>query len=253
MITVSRLSIAPVKSLALLHPESIDLTKDGVAEDRRFYLVDATGRLIDGLLVGSLVQVGAWTNTDGSILRLTMPDGAVIEDDVRPAEPVVSQLYGRTVHGHVVDGPWAAALSTLTGRELRLIRTDRPGGTRTKHQASLMTDGSLGRLGHQLGTGAVDGRRMRLLIELRGGGEHEEDTWIGRRIGLGGTILEISGPVPRCAITTHDPDTGARDLDTLRAIREYRGLRDGKDLDFGVYGEIERPGTIRLGDEARLL
>ena len=116
-----------------------------------------------------------------------------------------------------------------------------------------MTDGSLGRLGHQLGTDAVDGRRMRLLIELRGGGEHEEDTWIGRRIGLGGTILAISGPISRCAITTHDPDTGARDLDTLRAIREYRGLRDGKDLDFGVYGEIEQPGQIRLGDEVRLL
>ena len=76
-----------------------------MAEDRRFYLVDATGRLIDELVVGSLVQVGAWTNPDGSILRLTMPDGAVIEDDVRTAEPIVSQLYGRTVHGHVVDGP----------------------------------------------------------------------------------------------------------------------------------------------------
>ena len=253
MITVARLSISPVKSLALLHPESIELTEHGVAEDRRFYLIDATGRLIDGLVVGSLVQVGAWTDPAGAVLRLTMPDGTLIEDAVRTAEPIVSQLYGRTVQGHVVVGPWAAALSTLAGRELRLVRADAPGGTRTRHQASLMTDGSLGRLGHQLGTGRVDGRRFRILIELDGGGEHEEDTWIGRRIRLGGTVLEISGPIPRCAITTHDPDTGARDLDTLHAIREYRGLRDGKDLDFGVYGEIEQAGTIRLGDQVRLL
>jgi uncharacterized protein YcbX len=253
MITVSRLSISPVKSLALLHPASIELTAHGVAEDRRFYLIDATGRLIDGLVVGSLVQVGAWMDPAGAVLRITMPGGMLIEEAVRTGEPIVSQLYGRTVQGHVVEGPWAAALSTLAGRELRLVRADAVGGTRTRHQASLMTDGSLGRLGHQLGTGGVDGRRFRILIELDGGGEHEEDTWIGRRIGLGGTVLEISGPIPRCAMTTHDPDTGARDLDTLRAIREYRGLRDGKDLDFGVYGEIEQAGTIRLGDQVRLL
>ena len=100
MVTVSRLSISPVKSLALLHPESIELTEHGVAEDRRFFLVDATGRLIDALLVGSLVQVGAWTDLDGSVLRITLPDGTVVEDTVRPAEPIVSSLYGRTVHGN---------------------------------------------------------------------------------------------------------------------------------------------------------
>jgi len=144
-------------------------------------------------------------------------------------------------------------LSELAGRDLRLVRADRAGGTRNEHPATLVTDGSLGRLGDQLGVGAVDGRRFRMLIELEGGGEHEEDTWIGRRIGLGETVLLISGPVARCAMTTHDPDSGERDLDTLRAIREYRGLRDGKDLDFGVYGEVERPGRIAVGDEVRPL
>ena len=54
-------------------------------------------------------------------------------------------------------------------------------------------------------------------------------------------------------MTTHDPETGARDYDTLRAIKEYRGQVDGKDLMFGVLGEVERPGVIRLGDEVRVL
>jgi hypothetical protein len=253
MPVVARLSIAPVKSLALLHPNEILLTRDGVAEDRRFHLVDDTGRLIDGLVVGSLVQVEAWADPEGECLRLTMPDGRAIEDEVREQEPIVTRMYGRTVHGHVVDGPWAGALSQVAGRALRVVRVDRPGGTRDEHPATLVSDGSLGRLGYQLGTGAVDGRRFRMLIELTGGGDHEEDTWIGRRVELGETVLFISGPVPRCAMTTHDPDTGARDLDTLRAIREYRGLRDGKDLDFGVYGEVERPGRIRLGDRVELV
>ena len=61
------------------------------------------------------------------------------------------------------------------------------------------------------------------------------------------------GTIPRCAMTTHDPGTGLRDYDTLRAIKEYRGQVDGKDLMFGVWGEVERPGVIRLGDEVRVL
>ena len=223
MPSVARLSIAPVKSLALLHPDEILLTGEGVAEDRRFHLVDETGRLIDGLVVGSLVQIHARTDPYGETLRIALPDGRVIDDDVREADPIVTRMYGRTVDGHVVDGPWAAALSELAGRDLRLVRADRAGGTRNEHPATLVTDGSLGRLGDQLGVGAVDGRRFRMLIELEGGGEHEEDTWIGRRIGLGETVLLISGPVARCAMTTHDPDSGERDLDTLRAIRDPAG------------------------------
>ena len=108
-------------------------------------------------------------------------------------------------------------------------------------------------LGAVLGVGDLDARRFRMLIELDGAQAHEEDTWVGCQIGLGGAILRISAPVPRCAMTTHDPETGLRDYDTLRAIKEYRGQVDGKDLMFGVWGEVERPGVIRLGDEVRVL
>ena len=58
---------------------------------------------------------------------------------------------------------------------------------------------------------------------------------------------------PRCAITTQDPDTGVRDLDTLRTIIAYRGLRDDKHADFGVLGDVVQPGTIRLGDPVAVL
>ncbi len=68
-----------------------------------------------------------------------------------------------------------------------------------------------------------------------------------------GPCSQISAPVPRCAITTQDPDTGERDLDTLRTIIAYRGLTDDRDIDFGVYGEVEQPGRIRLGDSVEVL
>lgn len=249
---VARLSIAPVKSLALLHPDEILLTEQGVAEDRRFYLVDETGRLVDGLTLGALVQVRAWTDPDGAVLRLTMPDGQEIEDEVGLAEPIETPIYGRTAVSHVVEGPWAGALSAWAGRPLRLARVDRAGGTRRHNQASLVSDGSLARLGDHFGAGPVDGRRFRMLIELTGADEHEEDGWIGRRIAIGGAILHVTKPDARCAMTTHDPESGARDLDTLRGIRDYRGLRDGKYLDFGVLADVERAGRIRLGDEVTI-
>jgi uncharacterized protein YcbX len=249
MPTIARFNVPHVKGFALEHPDAIDLTAIGVVEDRRFFLVDRTGRLVDGLIAGRIVQVAAWTDPAGSTLRLTFPDGTVIEDEVRPGEAVVTQMYGRTVLGHFVDGPWLAPLEPFAGRPVRLVRTERPGGTRTEHQTTLVGDGSLDRLAVELHADGIDGRRFRMLMELTGMAAHEEDDWIGGLVEVGEAQLRISAPVPRCAITTQDPSVGVRDLDTLRAIKSYRGLRAGYNLDFGVWGEIERPGRVRVGDE----
>jgi uncharacterized protein len=253
MPTVSRLNIAPVRSLGLEHRESIDVTDRGVVEDRRFFVTDATNRLVDQLIEATLVQVKTWTDPEATRLRMTFPDGTVIDEAVFLGDHIETPIHGRTGVGHVVDGPWGPALSDFLGRAVRLVRCERPGGTRNKGMVSLVSDGSLDALGAVLGVGGVDARRFRMLIELAGGQAHEEDTWAGSRIGLGSAVIRIGAAIPRCAMTTHDPDTGARDLDTLRAIKDYRGLVDGKDLMFGVWGEVEQPGTIRLGDEVRRL
>jgi hypothetical protein len=121
---------------------------------------------------------------------------------------------------------------------------------------SLVTDGSLEELARQLGVGAVDPRRFRMLIEVEGAtAAHEEDTWIGSGVEIGSAVLEITKPDARCAITTQSPDTGERDLDTLRTILRYRGFRkDDPDhkIDFGVLGEVAVPGRISVGDEVRV-
>ncbi|MGH2476180.1 MAG: MOSC domain-containing protein [Candidatus Limnocylindrales bacterium] len=253
MPTVARFSIAPVRSLGLEHPDEIDVTELGVVEDRRFFLADDTNRLIDRIIVGRLVQISAHTDPGATMLRMTFPDGQVIEDDVRLGEPIETPIHGRTGVGHVVDGPWAAALSAFTGRSIRLVRCDHPGGTRVGNPTSLVSDGSIAELTRRFGLDAIDSRRFRMLIELTGAEAHEEDTWIGGRIAVGDAILRVTKPVARCAITTQDPDTGARDLDTLRTIIDYRGLREGKHADFGVLADVERPGRIRLGDEVTVL
>jgi len=254
MPVVARLNIAPVRSLGLETRAEIVLGMDGVAEDRRFHVIDDRGRLVSQLNAADLVQVAAWTDPDATVLRLTFPDGSIVEDDVRLDGPVETNVYGQTAAGHLVLGPWAAALGAHTGRPVRIVRCDRIGGARAGAEtATLVTDGSLDALGAALGVGAVDARRFRMLIELEGGSAHQEDTWVGGRIGLGATVLRINAPVPRCAMTTHDPDTGRRDLDTLGAITRYRGQVDGKHAMFGVWAEVETPGIIRVGDAVRVL
>ena len=255
MPSVTHLDIAPVMSLGLERRDEIAVTEHGVTEDRRFFIVDDTDRLIDQLLVADMVQIRAWTDPDATFLRLTFPDGQVVEDEVRPGPAFEGVIRRTPIQGHDIEGPWAEPLSAFMGRHVRVIRTDHPGVLQKDGGLSMVTDASLDKLSHHLGAGGVDGRRFRMLINLTGDVAHEEDTWIGHRLGLGEVTLRVTAPIPRCAMTTHDPDTGDRDFDTLRAIKEYRGLAgpEGKDLMFGVYGDPERPGTIRVGDEVRVL
>ena len=253
-IRVRRISIAPVRGLGLEHPESAELGPTGVLEDRRFYLTDDQGRLLDRLRLGRLVQVSAHTDSGGRRLRLAFPDGQVVEGDVTDfGEPVETYVYNRVAVGHVVNGPWAEAMSGFAGRPVRLIRCDRPGGTRSRNAVSLIGDGSLAELAKWLDVSEVDPRRFRMLFEVEGARAHEEDGWIGGRVRIGSAVLSITHPDARCAITTQHPETGAPDLDTLRTIIAYRGLRDGKKIDFGVLGEVVQPGRASVGDEVVVL
>ena len=246
---VARISIAPVRGLGLEHPDAVDLAEVGVLEDRRFYLIDDQGRHIDQLVSGALVQVGAHTDPDGTRLRMTFPDGSVIDEAVELGEPIETTIVTRIAVGHVVLGPWGDALEPFAGRRIRVVRCDRPGGTRVANAVSLITDGSLRELANRVGEPSIDGRRFRMLFELEGADVHEEDRWLGGQIAVGQAVLSITKPDARCAITTLDPDTGARDIDTLRTIIGYRGLREGRKVDFGVLGEVATPGRVRLGDE----
>ena len=257
MSAVTCLSIAPVRSLALEHPEEIFLTELGVAEDRRFYLIDERGFLVDRVVVGHLAQAAGHTDPEATTLRITLPGGEVLEGDVELGAPVETQLHGRIALGHEVIGPWGEALSPLAGRAVRVVRTDRIGGTRQGNAASLLSQGSLDELARQAGVATVDPRRFRMLIDLDGTTPHEEDDWIGGRVAIGDAILRVTARDGRCAITTQDPDTGERDLDTLRTILAYRGpMPDPKGAPkamFGVLADVERPGRIRVGDEVRVL
>ena len=246
---VARFSIAPVRSLGLQHPTEIDLTELGVVEDRRFFLTNDDNRLVDQLIVFKLVKVASRTDPEAATLWMQFPDGTVVDGEVELAEAVETPIHGRTGVGHRVVGPWSEALTDFVGMPMRVIRCDRPGGTRRGNPASILSDGSVQELAAHAGLDWVDSRRFRMLMDLEDAAAHEEDTWIGKRIRIGDAVLRVTKPDARCAMTTHDPDTGEPDLDTLRTIISYRGLREGKHADLGVLADVEQPGRVRLGDE----
>ncbi len=251
MPTVVRLSTTPVKSLLLHHPDEILLEPFGAAADRRFYLIREDGRLLAGLHHGPLALVRADWDPGPDRLTLTFPDGEVVEGDVRVSEQVLTDFWGHRVEGRVVDGPWADALSLFAGKQVRLVKADTPAGAVDVEPVTLVSSESIAELARRAGLGSVDGRRFRMLLEIEGCAPHEEDTWAGRIVRLGEAVVEIGGPVPRCATTTRDPSTGVRDFDTLREIAAYRGKRDGKKIDFGVYAQVVQPGPRPRGRPAR--
>ena len=61
--------------------------------------------------------------------------------------------------------------------------------------------------------------------------------------------------MPRCNATTRDPDSGVRDVKTLRLIEEHRGQTPndfGEGLNLGVYADVVTTGMISVGDELHL-
>jgi uncharacterized protein YcbX len=246
---IARISISPVKAFRLTHPDEIQLGTDGVAENRRFFLIGADGERLRSSLTPWPVLVRAHYDSEAERLRMEFPDGTKIEGDAAAlGEPVHSKGGSLDVTGRVVPGSWDEPLSELAGHPVRLVRTDRP-GTGLNEPVTLVSDGSLDRLALEAGKNEIDSRRFRMLFELTGCEAHEEDTWKGRPFAVGEAVVQVGGPVDRCAVTTRDPDTGERDLDTLRLIKSYRGQResDGAIL-FGVYGSVLQPGRVRVGD-----
>ena len=250
MLTVSRLSVTPVRGLALQHPDRIELEEHGVLDDRRYTLLTDAGRIFDGTKFGPLVQVRARLEHDPERLTLTFPTGEVVTGEVALGEPIHPVIYDQRFTARPVIGPWADALSAHAGRKLELIRSERLPGERDRNPVSIVSEASVEELARRGNEGRpLDARRFRMLVQVAGAHPHQEDEWMGSEVRIGQAMVRVTRPDPRCVITTQDPDTGHRDFATLHAIKAYRGMREGRKIDFGVYADVVTPGSVSVGDE----
>jgi uncharacterized protein len=254
---VAWINVAPVKGLALLHPEEVRLDEFGVRENRRFYLVGEDGRLLNGKQLAPLVQIRAEWDEDTGTLALGFPDGNVLEGEVELGETVSTSFYGRRqVEGRLVVGRWSDAISQFVGQPLRLVQPTQPGAAidRAGGSVSILSTGSLEALREAAGIPEpIDSRRFRMLFGVEGVRPHEEDSWVRRRVRIGEAEVEVLGNTGRCLVTSRHPESGARNLPTLDVLAEYRGDLDTTErLAFGVWGRVTEPGVVRLGDPVEL-
>lgn len=89
----------------------------------------------------------------------------------------------------------------------------------------------------------VDPVRFRGNLLLDGLEPWAENTFVGKRLTIGGTTLEVFQTITRCAATEVNPATGERDMNLLKA------LSSGFDhVVCGVYARVVEGGTVSVGD-----
>ena len=241
-VTVASLAFAPVKSMRLASADAIEIGPGGVAGDRAYLVVDEADALLLSARTPALLQVVA--RLEDGVLALEFPGGREVAAVPEPGAPAVTANYeGRPIAGRIVEGEHAAALSEFLQRPVRLLARD--AGERGADDApvTIMSEASLTALG------VPDGRRFRMSITLDGVEAWEEHGWGGRELAVGDAVLRVTEPVPRCVVTTRDPERGRRDAPTLKRLAELRGKRD---VTFGMWCEVRAPGRVRVGDEAAL-
>jgi uncharacterized protein len=245
---VSALAIAPVKGMRLVHAEQLELDATGARGDRAFCVVDPETRLLLTTRTPGLLQVvPQW---DGKRLKLRFPDGSEVAEEPRlGARATTANYEGRAVHGHLVEGALSQAVADHLGRDVRLLARD--AGERLADDApvTLMSRASLTALAPALDDSVPDARRFRMTIAIDGAAAWEEHGWGGREIAAGGALLRGIEPVPRCVVTTRDPDDGRTDAPVLAALAQLRG---SKGVTFGIWCDVLRPGAVRVGDPVQV-
>jgi len=248
--TVARLNATPVKSTGLGHPDRIVLEPRGALGNREFVFIQDDGERLSGISKAPLMGIRSRYDPGVDRLTLRLPDGRVIEGDAQPTGPVLEvTFYGGVVHPVRVLAPELSdAAAGLVARPVRLARLVDPTDHTIGEPVSILSGDSVRAVADRAGLDGIDARRFRMLIEIEGTEPFEEESWPGMTLGIGETELLVTRPVSRCVMTTMHPDTGAQDLTTLDLLAQHKGRSaDGK-LNLGVYANVVRSGTVRVGD-----
>jgi uncharacterized protein YcbX len=131
-IVVSGLATTAVKGMRLTAREEVLLERGGVRENRRFYLIDERGRMVNGKQLGALSAIVADYDDAARRLTMTFPDGQVVSGTIEHEEVVETRFFSRTLTAPLVRGPWSQALSDFTGQWARVRTAATPAAARRR-------------------------------------------------------------------------------------------------------------------------
>lgn len=267
---VASLHIHPVKSCAPVDVTSAAVEPWGLAEDRRWLVVDDAGDQVGALREDRMLHLSAVPTPAG--LRLCAP-GLGPLDVARPvAGPLVPVGISRLPTLRYAGDEAAAWLTAYLGYAVRLAWLDDPrrrpvspshGGLpgdplslADTAPLLLTTTASLARLDEWVAElpdpVSVPMRRFRpnVVVDVSPDAPLElepfaEDWW--RRITLGGVPFRFTERCDRCAITTIDVASLAHGKEPIRSLARHR--RQDRRTWFGVRIAPLATGTLSVGDQ----
>jgi uncharacterized protein YcbX len=90
----------------------------------------------------------------------------------------------------------------------------------------------------------IDPSRFRANLLIDDIDPWKEFDWVGKKIKIGETVLEVFKRTQRCAATNVNPETALRDINIPHEIKNHFGH-----LDLGVYAKVKKTGIISVNDE----
>ena len=266
---VASLRIHPIKSGAIEHVQSLNVSPAGPDGDRRWMLVDEADRFVTQRTVPKLALLTC--DVVGDTLVLSSPNGLDRLPVVLSGERVDAVIWRDTVSVALADDATNARISAWLGRPVRLVKHDDRSCRRTNPEWSsggpvalpdgypllVATTASLAALNDDIlasGSEPVTIDRFRPNIVVEGSRPWAEDGWAS--IEIGGVILDLVKPCVRCAITTVDQTRGERaseePMATLRRVRRSAGPRLPGAL-FAWNAVSRGTGRIAVGDAVTVL
>ena len=267
---VAGLFIYPVKSLRGCAVPAATVDALGFAGDRRFLVVDDTGKFLTQRTHARMAQVNT-TLSDSSLTLSADGAGAVTVPTTPDAAAPLRTVSIWKHEGLLAEdcGPAAARwLSAFLGQSVHLVRLGpkfhRPVLKKAARSGDLfafndgspvlgVSEASLADLNDRIqenGGEPVPMNRFRPNLVLTGCAAFAEDAAPFLR--LGDVVLRNAGKSDRCIVTTTDQLTGERvgkePLKTLAAFRRDPAL-DPTAVYFGAnFINESKSGTIRVGD-----
>jgi uncharacterized protein len=252
--------IYPIKSLGGIRLEQAKVEERGFQFDRRWMLVDGSGRFVSQREFPrlSLLQVGLEENglkvfsKKDSDYKLFIPFEFVEGPDISVTiwdDQVVGRIVSKSV------GQW---FSEFLGFEVNLVKMPEFTQRKVDHRYAInsesvsFADGmpyliigqsSLDELNSRL-LQPVPMNRFRTNLVFSGGSPFQEDRM--KKIQIGSVVFQIVKPCARCVLTTVNQETGESGNEPLRTLASYRTV--GNKVMFGQNALALNNGIVKVGD-----